>query len=77
MRTNRLLPAHTSIATRLQHWWWGGGHQVNKSEEVSSLGHQMSLRGGALYGGGLYSEVECIMGNGHMGPPMNRQTDKH
>ena len=39
---------------------------------------------GSLYGLGgasLYSEVQCIMGNGHMGPPMDimteRQTDRY
>ena len=26
--------------------------------------------------GSLYSEVQCIMGNGHMGP-VDRQTDRH
>ena len=25
---------------------------------------------------GLYSEVQCIMGIGHMGPSVNRQTDR-
>ena len=25
-------------------------------------------------GGGLYSEGQCIMSNGHMGPPIDRQT---
>ena len=29
--------------------------------------------------GSLYGEVQCIMGNGHMGPPLpvNRMTDVH
>ena len=39
---------------------------MNKLEQVSSDGHRMSLAEGR---GSLYSEVECIMGNGHMGPP--------
>ena len=29
-------------------------------------------RGAGL--GGLYSEVQCIKSNGHMGTPVNRQT---
>ena len=33
----------SSIATRYQHWLVGGP-QVNKLEQVSSLGHQMSLQ---------------------------------
>ena len=82
-----------------------GGPQVNKFEQVSSDGYQMSLAKGAdrrrvshvccpgrglgpvgvscLMSrreegpglGGLYSEVQCIKSNGHMGtPPVNRQT---
>ena len=27
--------------------------------------------------GTLYSEVQCIMGNGHMGAPAYEQTDRH
>ena len=66
----------------------GWGHQVNKFEQVSSIGHQMSAAGGGgagvprsdvqrgrgegvpglILGGGMYSEVRDIMGNGrHMG----------
>ena len=52
-----------------------GGPKVNKFEQVSSLGHMMSVargvgleRRGADGWGFLYSEVQCIMGNGHMGP---------
>ena len=38
---------------------------MNKFEQVSSLGH-------------LYNEFQCIMGNGHMGPPpVDRTTDGH
>ena len=34
---------------------------------------------GSLYGLGgasLYSKVQCIMGNGHMGPPMGIMTER-
>ena len=49
--------------------------EVNKFEQVSSDGHQMSLAGG----GALYIEVHCIMGNHHMGPhpPVNRYDWKY
>ena len=62
----------------------GGGPQVNKLEQVSIDGHQMSLAvvglgvpclmsgGGPGSGGGrtgLYSEVQCIMDNGHIVTP--------
>ena len=30
---------------------------------------------GPVRGGRLYSEVQCIMGNGHMGPPIPLLTD--
>ena len=33
------------------------------------------LGGGHCCGWTLYSEVQCIMGNGHMGPP-HGQTDR-
>ena len=60
---------------------WRGGPQMNKFEQVSSDGHQMSQAGGRVWGGGnvwypgwtdLYSEVQCIMGNGHIwgAPPL-------
>ena len=50
---------------------------MNKSEQVSSVGCHMSAVGGG--GGGLDSEVQDIMGNGHIGtpPPMDRQNDIH
>ena len=35
---------NASIATRYQQWW-EGGPEVNKFEQVSSDGHQMSLAG--------------------------------
>ena len=57
------------------------GAQVNKFEQVSSLGYQMYLVGGGMLysevpclvcvlGGGesLYCEAQCIMDNGDMGP---------
>ena len=51
----------------------GSDPEVNKFEQVSSNGHQMSVaRGGrdpsskVPCGGGLYSEVQCIMSNCHM-----------
>ena len=83
----------------------GRGPQVNKFEQISSLGHQLSLGGGPrtvrshVWGGGrvgmvpvlvgfpcrvwgglgpvgaLYVEVQCIMGNCHIGTPVGRQTD--
>ena len=63
---------------------------MNKFEQVSSDDHQMSLEGmpGLLSRGGareswvscpggqaLYSKIQCIMGNGHMGTAMHRKTD--
>ena len=60
-----------------------GGPEVNKFEQVSSEGHQISLAGPLsdvrAGGGGLYSEVQCIMGNGHMESPLpeNRKMDRH
>ena len=52
---------------------------MNKFEQVSSDGHQISLAGGSRFdvqwGMVLYSEVQCIMGNGHMGSTANGQTD--
>ena len=57
----------------------GEGPHVNKFEQVSSNGHQMSLgvRGSHIWGGDLYSEVQIIIGNGHMGPPIDKLTDTH
>ena len=64
-----------------------GDPQVNKFEDVSSVGHQMSVAWGRVrgprsdgwdgggrslksdVGGVLYSEVQGITGNGHMGTP--------
>ena len=57
MRTAHYPTIRASIATRCQQWL-GKGPKVNKFEQVSSLGHEMSLAGrGALYkedGGALY-----------------------
>ena len=74
-----------------------GVPQMNNFEQLSRLGHQMSLAwnvgqdqgqgGGSLYRGEprvraiggcfLYGEVQCIMGNGHMGPPpLQKQNDR-
>ena len=52
-------------------------------EQVTSDDHKMSLAGGKIQAGGvqglisrgwvgarLYSEVQCIMGNDHMGTPL-------
>ena len=80
------------LATRYQKGGGGGGPQVNKFEQVSSVGHQMSVAGvsqadgqglgvpGLMSGEGvgrLYSEVQGIMDNGHMGTPLvNRQTPR-
>ena len=58
---------------------------MNKFEEVPTEGHQIPLAGSRIAGrvgpggvshaevggdGGLYSEAQCIMGNGHMLTPM-------
>ena len=59
-----------------------GGSQVNKFKQVSGLDHKMSVAGGRTGGlnvpcpgRAMYSEVQCIVGNGHMGPPCtDRQT---
>ena len=75
-----------------------GGPQVNKFEQVSSDGHQISLpgalgprvgAGGLMYDvqgagvglvlrGALHSEVQYIMGNGHIWNPRSpEQTGTH
>ena len=84
MHTARLLTVR-ALATRCQYWW--GGPQVNKFEQVSSDGHRMSPAEAGAWGcqgwdwgggaAGLYSEVQCIMSNGHMGPLPHEQTDRH
>ena len=70
----------------------GGWPVVNKFEQFSSDHHQMSLTGNPCevpiqrglgawgLGGSLVSEVQCTMGNGHMGFPCgqnDRQMDRH
>ena len=84
MRAAHLLTVHALIATPM-----GRFPQVYKFEQVSSLGHQMSLAGdggihrglGPCTEGEQDPEVQCIMGYGHMGqhPPMwtLRLTDTH
>ena len=53
--------------------WWpadvtSSGKGGSRSSKVSCLqGEWARVRG-------LYSNVQCTMGNGHMGPPTNRQT---
>ena len=54
-----------------------GGPQVNKFEQVSSVGHQISVDGGPdliSSGLGVYSEIQGIMGNDHMGTPPEKMT---
>ena len=63
-----------------------GGTKVNKFEQVFSGGHQVSPVGGMgflysevpyLGGGELYSPVQCIVTNGHMGLPSSpEQNDR-
>ena len=64
---------------------WG---LMNKFEQVSSDGWQMSLAGGQGWGAessqvsygcqeGLYREVKCIMGNGQIGTSSCVQTNTH
>ena len=56
-----------------------GNLQVNKFEKVSSLvpPPAVELRLGPG-GGSLHGEVQCVMGNGHTGPPpFDRQIDRH
>ena len=56
-----------------------GDPQVNKFEQVSNLGHQMTLPEGMgpCTEGPVYTEVQCIMDNGNMGTPTNRMMYKH
>ena len=43
---------------------------MNKFEQVSSLGHQVSLVGGAGVGVLYRGEAQGLMRNGHMRPPL-------
>ena len=52
MCTGRFSTTRT-LTTRYQ-YWWGGGPQINKFEQVSSDYHQMSLAGGRV-------GVPCLM----------------
>ena len=64
------------------------GPQVNKFEQVSIVGHQMSVLRRRAGLGGPRSNVQGeagtgvpvqrgIMGNGNMGNPLDRQNDRH
>ena len=53
---------------------------MNTFEQVYSNHHHISLAGrdpksNVQWRVGLYSVVQCIMGNGHMGPTPHGQTD--
>ena len=48
---------------------WRWVPQTNKFEQVSSDHHQMSLAEGESGLGEPYNEIQCIIGNGHMGTP--------
>ena len=75
MCTARLPTVHASVTTWYQYQWVGGKGALYSEVQC----HQMSLAGVAGLGaflctGGLYCEIQCIMGNGHMGiPPVNRR----
>ena len=48
----------------------GGIPQVNKFELVASdAPHPLLPASDIWWGGGVYSEVQCIMDNGHIGSP--------
>ena len=48
----------------------GGGPQVNKFEEVSNDGHQVSLVGVGLYWGGPMSDVHVVGAGTRMRGPV-------
>ena len=54
---------------------------MNKFKQVSSDDRQMSVTEGGRshvwYQEGEVPMSQCIMGNGHMGPPSSEQNDKH
>ena len=58
MRTTRSSTMCAS-AIKCQHWGWGP--QVNKSEQVSSLGHQMLLAGGPFMAGWETGASPCVV----------------
>ena len=58
------------VWTGLQWWLPGVTSRFNESH-VWCLGRPVEV------GGGLYSEVQCIMGDGHVGPLIDGMTDRH
>ena len=72
------LPTVHALATRCQYWSseqvWTGLQWL--PPDVISGGAALEPVGLMSDGGGLYSEVQCIMGIGHMGTP-HEQTDRH
>ena len=60
----------------------GGGLKwtsLNRSLVMTTRCHWQGdgVVGGPMSGRELYSEVQCIIGNGHMGPPIHRLTNRH
>ena len=76
MHTARFETVCVSVAaTRCQNWEgasseqvWTGLKRLWWTPDVSSKGGRVSRSD--LGGGGGYSEIQCIMGNGHIGPPL-------
>ena len=73
MHTSRLQTVDVSVATIRCQYQRVVSPQVNKFEQDSSEDNKMPVAGG----GALYSEVQCIMGNGHMKPAPDEQTDEN
>ena len=78
MRTGRSPNDYASVVNH-QMSAQRGGPQVNKFEQVWSLPtchYKGGWDRGSQYGGVQYGAVQCIIGNGHMGPPQqnDRQT---
>ena len=80
MRITRLPTVHGSAATRCQHCR-GGSSSEQFWTGFQSWPPDVTSRGVPVREvpwGDLYSEVQCIMGNGHMGPLWtDRLTDTH
>ena len=89
MLTTRLQTICASVATTRCHQMrvagraWGrrdARSDVQKAQTEAGcrvLGLIPGEPGLGLVGGGLHSEVQGIMGNGHMGtPPVDRQSDR-
>ena len=90
MRTAHWPTECASVASRYQYQL--EGTQVNKFEQVSDIGHEMSVPwgtkgpctmrshvqgGGSRAWGSLCGEVQCIMGNDHMlHPPHMLQNER-